>query len=121
MDKTRNQKVMQDDRVVTEVEEPARGKTLMTMRKIAILPRHYVEFQLECNELEGKFEIKPEPFLQQKEPNLWMDSFVIYNVSDDKGEINENEERGSHNQTIRKDNEDEKIPGKTTKKQIMDR
>ena len=99
--------VMQDDRVVIKVEEPARGKTLMTMRKIAIPPRHYAEFELECDELEGKFEIKPEPFPQQKEPNLWMDSFVTYNVSDDKGEINKNE-RGSHNQTISKDNEDER-------------
>ena len=45
-----------------------------------------------------------------------MDSFVMYNVSDDKVEVNENEERGSHNQTISKDNEDEKIPEKTTNK-----
>ena len=73
-------KVMQDDRVVIEVEEPARWKTLMMMRKIAIPPRHYAEFELKCDELEGKFEIRPEPFLQHKEPNLWMDIFVIYNV-----------------------------------------
>ena len=31
-------KVTQDDRVVTEVEEPARGKTLSMMRRIAIPP-----------------------------------------------------------------------------------
>ena len=96
MDKTRNQKVIQDDRVVIEVEEPDRGKTLLMMRKIAIPPRHYAKFELECDELEGRFEIKPEPFLQQKEPNLWMDSFVIYNVPEDKGEININEERKPH-------------------------
>ena len=77
-------KVTQDDRVVIEVEEPASRKTLLMTRKIAIPPRHYAEFELECDELEGRFEIRPEPFLQQKEPNLWMDSFVIYNVPKDK-------------------------------------
>ena len=77
-------KVTQDDRVVIEVEEPARGKTLSTTRRIAIPPRQYAEFELECDELEGKFEIKPEPFLQQREPNLWMDSFVVHNVPEDK-------------------------------------
>ena len=79
-------KVTQNGRVVIEVEEPARGKTLSTMRRIAIPPRQYAEFELECDELEGKFEIKPEPFLQQREPNLWMDSFVVYNVPEDKEE-----------------------------------
>ena len=59
-------KVTQDDRVVIEVEEPARGKTLLTMRKIAIPPRHCAEFELECDELEGRFEIKPEPFSTAK-------------------------------------------------------
>ena len=91
--------VTQDNRIVIEVEEPARGKTLLTTWKIAILLRHYAEFELECDKLEGKFEIKPEPFLQQKEPNLWMDSFVIYNVSEDKDKININEEKESHKQT----------------------
>ena len=89
----------QDDRIVTEVEESARGKTLLTTRKIAIPLRHYAEFELECDELEGKFKIKPEPFLQQKEPNLWMDSFVIYSVPEDKDQINVNEEKESHKQT----------------------
>ena len=56
-------KVTQDDRVVIEVEEPVRGKTLLTMRKTAISPRHYAKFELEYDELEGRFEIKPEPFL----------------------------------------------------------
>ena len=66
--------------------------------------------------MEGKFEIKLEPFLQQKEPNLWMDSFVIHNFPEDKGEVNVNEERESHNQTISEDNKDEKIPESTTNK-----
>ena len=56
-------KVTQDDGVVIEVEEPVRGKTLLTMRKTAISPRHYAKFELEYDELEGRFEIKPEPFL----------------------------------------------------------
>ena len=77
-------KVTQYDRVVIEVEEPARGKTLSMMRRIVIPPRQYAEFELECDELEGKFEIKPEPFLQQRKPNLWMDSFLVYNVPEDK-------------------------------------
>ena len=68
MDRLGTIKVTQDDRIVIEVEEPARGKTLLTTRKIAIPPGHYAEFELECDDLEGKFEIKPEPFLQQKEP-----------------------------------------------------
>ena len=33
-------KVTQDDRVVIEMEKPARGKTLLMMRKIAIPTRH---------------------------------------------------------------------------------
>ena len=71
---------MQDDKVVIEVEEPARGKTLSTKRRVVIPPRQYAILELECDELQGRFEIKPEPFLQQREPNLWMDNFVIYNV-----------------------------------------
>ena len=57
----------QDDRVVIEVEEPARGKTLSTTRRVVIPLRQYAI--LECDELQGRFEIKPEPFLQQREPN----------------------------------------------------
>ena len=83
--------VMQDDRVVIEVEEPVRGKTLSTTRRAAIPPRQYAILELECDELQGRFEIKPEPFLQQREPNLWMDNFVIYNIPEDK-EVDVNEE-----------------------------
>ena len=98
------------------MEEPARGKALLTKRKIAILPRHYAEFELECDELQGRFEIKLEPFLQLKEPNLWMDGFVMYNVPEDKSEINVNEEREPHKQTVSEGNEDVEIPQRTIKK-----
>ena len=109
-------KVTQDDRIVREVEKPVRGKTLLKKRKIAIPPRHYTEFELECDELEGRCEIKPEPFLQQKEPNLWMDSFVIYNVPEDKGEINISEEREPCKQTVGEDREDVEISERTINK-----
>ena len=52
----------------------------MTTRRIAIPPRHYAVFDLECNLQEGKFDIKPDLYLQQQEPNLWMDSFILYNM-----------------------------------------
>ena len=68
--KQEKKKVTQDDRVVIEVEEPATGKTLSMTRRIAIPPKQYAEFELEYDELDGKFEIKPEPFMQQREPNL---------------------------------------------------
>ena len=80
-------KVTQDNLVVIEVKELARGKTLLMTRRIAIPPRH-AKIELECDELQGKFEIKPELFLQQKEPNLCMDNFVVYNVPEDKEEVN---------------------------------
>ena len=41
-------------------------------------------FNLECEELEGKYEIKPNPLLTQGEPNIWIDNFVLYNTSEDK-------------------------------------
>ena len=116
-------KVTQDDRVVIEVKEPARGKTLLMTRRIAIPPRHYVKIELECDELQGKFEIKPEPFLQQKEPNLWMDNFVVYNVPEDKGEVNLNEEKKSQDHSTNSDKDSREtwekstreIPDETTK------
>ena len=95
--------VTQDDRVVIEVEEPTRGKTLSTTRRVAIPPRQYAILELECDELQGRFEIKPEPVLQQREPNLWMDNFVIYNVPEDK-EVDVNEETKMQKAPIR--NED---------------
>ena len=116
-------KVTKDDRVVIEVKELARGKTLLTMRRIATLPRHYVKIELECDELQGKVEIKPEPFLQKKEPNLWMDNFVVYNVPEDKGEVNLNEEKKPQDHTTNgnKDSREtseestSEIPDETTK------
>ena len=74
------QKITQDDHTVIELSETASGKVLMTMRRIAIPPRHYAAFDLECDLQEGKFDIKPDPYLQQQEPNLWMDSFILYNT-----------------------------------------
>ena len=50
---------------------------------MAIPPRSYAVFDLECEELEGKYEIKPNPFLTQGEPNIWIDNFVLYNTSVD--------------------------------------
>ena len=108
-------KVTQDDRVVIKVEEPARGKTLSMMRRIATPPRQYAEFELECDELEGKSEIKPEPFLQQREPNLWMDSFVVYNVPDDKEEADMKEETKKQEMPIR--NKDLQIVSNETREE----
>ena len=51
---------------------------------MAIPPTSYAVFDLECEELEGKCEIKPNPFLTQGEPNIWIDNFVLYNMSEDK-------------------------------------
>ena len=39
---------------------------------------------MECEELEGKYEIKPNPFLTQGELNIWIDNFVLNNMSEDK-------------------------------------
>ena len=50
------------------------------MRKVTIPPRNYAVFDMEGEEWEGKYEIKPNPFLKQRDPNLWMDNFVLYNV-----------------------------------------
>ena len=108
-------KVTQDDSVVIEVEEPARGKTLSMVRRIAIPPRQYAEFELECDELEGKIKIKLEPFLQQREPNLWMESFVVYNVPGDKEEVDMKEEIKKWEMPIR--NEDLKIVSNETREE----
>ena len=80
-------KITQDDKLVIEIEEPMRQRTLISTRKVARPPRSYAVFDLECEELEGKYGIKPNPFLTQAEPNIWIDNFVLYNVS--KNEKNE--------------------------------
>ena len=77
-------KITQDDKLVIEIEEPMRQRTLISTRKVAIPPRSYAVFDLECKELEGKYEIKPNPFLTQGEPNIWIDNFVLYNTSMDR-------------------------------------
>ena len=77
-------KVTEDEKLVIEIEEPTRKKTLTTTRKVTIPPRSYAVFDMEGKEWEGKYEIKPNPFLKQREPNLWMDNFVLYNVSGKK-------------------------------------
>ena len=51
---------------------------------MAIPPRSYAVFDLECEELEGKYKIKPNPFLTQGESNIWIDNFVLYNMSVDR-------------------------------------
>ena len=61
-----------------------RRRTLISTRKVAIPLRSYAVFDLECKELEGKYEIKPNPFLTQGEPNIWIDNFVLYNTSVDR-------------------------------------
>ena len=77
-------KITQDDKLVIEIEEPMRQRTLISTRKVAIPPRSYAVFDLECKECEGKYEIKPNPFLTQGEPNIWIDNFVLYNKSVDR-------------------------------------
>ena len=90
-------------------------KTLSMMRRIAIPPRQYAEFELECDELEGKFEVKPEPSLQQREPNLWMDSFVVYNVPEDQEEADMKGETKKQEMPIR--NEDMQIVSYETREE----
>ena len=114
--KQATKKVTQDDRVVIEVKEPARGKTLLMARRITILHRHNTKIELECDDLQGNFEIKPEP-------NLWMGNFVVYNVPEDKGEVNLNEEKKpqDHSTNGNKDSREiseestSEIPNETTK------
>ena len=77
-------KITKVDKLVIEIEEPMRRRTLISTRKVAIPPRSYAVFNLECEELEGKYVIKPNPFLTQAEPNIWIDNFVLYNTSKDK-------------------------------------
>ena len=59
-------KVTKDDKLVIEIEKPMRKKTLTTMRKVMIPPRSYAVFDMKGEEWEGKYEIKPNPFLKQR-------------------------------------------------------
>ena len=79
-----------------------------------------MKFELECDMLEGKFEIKPEPFLQQREPNLWMDSSVIHNIQESEDEVSENENPEPQNQTINEEKKDS-TPENATDKDVTHR
>ena len=80
-------KVAKDDKIVIEIEEPTRKKTLTMTRKVMIPPRSYAVFDVEGEEWEGKYEIRPNPFLKQREPNLWLDNFMLYNVQGKEDDI----------------------------------
>ena len=84
-------KVTKDDKLVIEIEEPMRKKTLTMTRKVTILPRNFAVFDIECEEWKGKYEIKPNPFLRQREPNLWMDNFMLYNVPEKEDHVDAKE------------------------------
>ena len=59
-------KVTKDDKLVIEIEEPMRKKTLTTTRKVTTPPRSYAVFDIEDEEWEGKYEIKPLIFERTK-------------------------------------------------------
>ena len=98
-------KVTQDDKLVIEIEEPMTKRTLTMTRKVAIPPRSFAVFDLECKEWEGKYEIKPNLFLRQGEPNLWMDNFMLYNVPEKEDDIEVNEEVRTQGQESTEDGE----------------
>ena len=91
-------KVTKDDKLVIEIEEPMKKKTLTTTRKVTIRPRSYAVFDIEGEEWEGKYEIKPNPFLKQREPNLWIDNFVLYNIPGKEDDVDIKEEIGTKGQ-----------------------
>ena len=99
-------KITQDNKLVIEIEEPMRQRTLISTRKVAILPRSYAVFDLECEELEGKYKIKPNPFLIQGEPNIWIDNFVLYNTSKDKKNEVEQMKMDTPHQEVTEDTKD---------------
>ena len=96
-------KITQDDKLVIEIEEPMRQRTMISTRKVAIPPRSYAGFDLECEELEGNYEIKPNQFLTQGEPNIWIDNFVLHNTSEDKKNEEEQMEMDMPHQEVTKD------------------
>ena len=108
-------KVTKDDKLVIEIEEPMRKKTLTTTRKVKIPPRNFAVFDIKCEERKGKYEIKPNPFLRQREPNLWMDNFVLYNVPEKEDHVNAEEEVRTQDQENTEDSED-KDPSEGSKK-----
>ena len=76
-------------------------------QKTLISPRSYAVFDLECKELEGKYEIKPNPFLTQGEPNIWIDNFVLYNMSVDRKNEEEQMKMDTPHWEVTKDTENE--------------
>ena len=72
---------------------------------MAIPPRSYAVFDLECEELEGKYEIKPNPFLTQAEPNISINDFVLYNTSKDKKNEVEQMKMDTQHQEVIEDTE----------------
>ena len=98
-------KVTKDDKLVIEIEEPMRKKTLTMTGKVTILPRSYAVLDIEGEEWEGKYEIKPNPFLKQREPNLWIDNFVLYNIPEKEDDIDIKEEIGTQGQETTKGSE----------------
>ena len=96
-------KITQNNKLVIEIEEPMGRRTLISTRKVAIFPRNYAVFDLECEELEGKYEIKPNPFLTQGEPNIWIDNFVLYNMPEDKKNEEEQRKTDTPHQEVTKD------------------
>ena len=101
----RTKKVTQDDKLVIEIEEPMRKRTLTMTRKVAIPPRNFAMFDLEYKEWEGECEIKPNPFLRQGEPNLLMDNFMLYNVPEKEDDVDVNGEVRTQGQETTKDSE----------------
>ena len=72
---------------------------------MTIPPRSYAVFDIEGEEWKGKYEIKPNPFLKQREPNLWIDNFVLYNVLGKEDDVDIKEEIGTQGQETTEDNE----------------
>ena len=98
-------KVTKDDKLVIEIEEPMRKKTLTMTRKVTIPPRNFAVFDIKCEEWKGKYEIKLNPFLRKKEPNLWMDKFMLYNVPEKEDHVDAKEEVRTQDQENTKDSE----------------
>ena len=99
-------KVTKDDKLVIEIEEPMRRKTLTMTRKVTIPPRNFAVFDIKCEEWKGRYEIKPNPFLRQREPNLWMDNFMLYNMPEKEDHVDAKEEVRTQDQENTEDSKD---------------
>ena len=83
-----------------------RKKTLTMTRKVTILPRNFAVFDIKYEEWKGRYEIKPNPFLRQREPNLWMDNFMLYNVPERDDHVDAKEKVRTQDQENTKDSKD---------------